>query len=136
MFILSAKRPLRTLRLVSIYHLLFPVSPKCQEGFQLSLPQVSGLQTSRGGAGLAALLDKLYIVGGLDAQNHDVHRTAEVYDPTIDSWQPMGVINRPRFHTGLISLGGSLYVVGGFDSAVYLSSMERCDPREGSWVEV
>lgn len=41
-----------------------------------------------------------------------------------------------RFTTAAATLGGAIYVAGGYDNQRYLSAVERYDAREGRWGEV
>jgi kelch-like protein 20 len=57
--------------------------------------------------------------------------TSERYDAGTDAWSPLPPLSHERFCLGGATLGGALYAVGGFDGKMYLSSVERYDPREG-----
>ena len=46
------------------------------------------------------------------------------------------VQKQPRSDAAGVALGGKIYVVGGFDGANQLRSVERFDPGTGQWEEV
>ena len=45
-------------------------------------------------------------------------------------------MRQKRFTVAAAELGGSIYATGGYDSEQYLATVERFDPREGSWYPV
>jgi hypothetical protein len=45
-------------------------------------------------------------------------------------------MRQKRFTVAAAELGGSIYATGGYDSEQYLATVERFDPREGSWFPV
>ena len=55
--------------------------------------------------------------------------SAERFDPLISAWFSVNSLEIKRRYTRLLALNGSLYVVGGFDGANHLASVERYDPR-------
>ena len=46
------------------------------------------------------------------------------------------VQKQPRSDAAGVALGGKIYVVGGFDGAKQLRSVERFNPRTGRWKKV
>lgn len=93
------------------------------------------MQAPHGGGGATALGDRIYAVGGL--ANGAASTLCDVLEPERDHWTPLPMLNRTRYNCAVTALGGSLYCAGGYDNQVYLSTMERLDPREGKrWTEV
>ncbi|XP_065841023.1 kelch-like protein 3 [Oscarella lobularis] len=57
--------------------------------------------------------------------------TVEYYDHLWNVWKEFPSLNEERFIPGIVSLGESVYAVGGFR----LHSVERYDSTQGRWVE-
>lgn len=55
--------------------------------------------------------------------------SAERFDPLMSAWFSVNSLEIKRRYTRLMALNGSLYVIGGFDGANHLASVERYDPR-------
>lgn len=64
-------------------------------------------------------------------------RTAEVYDPVVDTWSDVGFLTVPRTRHGAARLtDGRVLVVGGFDGEdAPLASVEIYDPDAAAFVE-
>ena len=82
--------------------------------------------------GVAALGGKLYAVGG-ETNWWSGIKTAEVYDPIDNSWNPIASMDTSRCAPGLAALGGKLYAVGGYNGDISLASTEVYDPINNSW---
>jgi len=73
------------------------------------------------------------VAGGGDGFEHAVD-SAELYDPSTQSFTPTGSLATPRAYPTAIRLpGGDVLVAGGIDSDVVLSSAELYDPSTGTW---
>ena len=106
----------------------------------------AGMQTDRGGH-VAALLDSgdVLVAGGATgtfAHGYDSLSSAELYDPTTNSWSYTGSLNTPRvWAAGTVLEDGTVLVAGGreanFDqqgpNVFALASAERYDPSTGTW---
>ena len=55
--------------------------------------------------------------------------SVEKFEPFLNSWSLVASMNTKRESTGMVELGGCLYIVGGTDGGTDLSSVERYDPR-------
>merc|ERR1719273_1780707 len=77
----------------------------------------------------------MYAVGGNDASIKPVP-LGESYDPDNDKWTSIANMHTKRKSHGVATLGGQLYVAGGYDGASQLSSVERYDPDENTWTKL
>ena len=102
---------------------------------------IASMDVSRAMCGVAALGGKLYAVGGWnnDGGGSNYLQTAEVYDPSENSWNPIASMDVSRGSLGVAALGGKLYAVGGYNtdaggaSATSLQTVEVYDPIDNSW---
>lgn len=68
----------------------------------------------------AALAGKIYVIGGFaplrlgNLLRLSVSDAVEVYDPAKDRWHPAAPLPRPLHHAAAASVGGRLFVLGGF----------------------
>ena len=70
------------------------------------------MPTARGGATAQAIGDKIYVVGGMDADGASL-ATVEVYDPPTNTWARRPSMATRRDNPGSAVLDGKLYVFGG-----------------------
>lgn len=85
------------------------------------------------GGGLAAASDALYLVVGQTADGN-VSQTFHAYDPAADEWDnPIPPPDRPtaRSFAGVVTDGNRIYVVGGYDGANPVATVEIFDPARG-----
>jgi len=97
---------------------------------------IASMSTARSLFGVAALGGKLYAVGGYNPMlgGGTYYKTAEVYDPSANSWTNIASMSTYRYGFDLEALGGKLYAVGGLNnSGVVLASAEVYDPIDNSW---
>ncbi|KAK9831297.1 hypothetical protein WJX74_010943 [Apatococcus lobatus] len=95
--------------------------------------EAGSMQYERGSHALVALPNEgvLWALGGGQPQSQ--LDKVEVYHPYQDQWFDGPHLPCPRFATAAAYLHGCIYMLGGFDGRQYLSSVIRCDPREGEW---
>jgi N-acetylneuraminic acid mutarotase len=76
------------------------------------------MPTARAGMAVAAVGDKIYVIGGLLQSGSGNTDIMEVYDTTLDSWStPPTPLPGPKRHgMGCVSNGEFIYVVGGFNT--------------------
>ena len=64
---------------------------------------------------------KIYVAGGLSdkisAEQQQMTAQVQIYDPASDQWQAGPALPQPRHHAYLVSVGGKLFVCGGFVQA-------------------
>jgi N-acetylneuraminic acid mutarotase len=78
---------------------------------------------------------KIYVVGGVNTETSTYPRTALVYDRSSGVWAEIPLCNNKIrcFHTSCV-IDGKLYVIGGGDSSMIISTMDMFDPTTGEWV--
>uniref|UniRef100_A0A0P4WFA8 Kelch-like protein diablo n=1 Tax=Scylla olivacea TaxID=85551 RepID=A0A0P4WFA8_SCYOL len=84
---------------------------------------------------------RLYVCGGWyeeEAGNTRVLAdTVDCYDPRTDTWSVVTRVPTPRYHAGILVVGGRLYVVGGFHSDATFDRatgvIECYDLETGRW---
>lgn len=74
---------------------------------------------------VASLHNKIYALS-------DIGELAE-YDPLKDRWIIRPPLSTPRFRTGLASVGGKLFSIGGGRNALPVSTVEEYDPETQNW---
>lgn len=74
---------------------------------------------------VASLHNKVYALS-------DIGELAE-YDPLKDNWIIRPPLSTPRFRTGLASVGGKLFSIGGGRNALPVSTVEEYDPETQNW---
>ena len=77
---------------------------------------------------------KVLVVGGLDSKGIGIGN-GEIYDPSLDSWSPTGIMVTPRgSHSSELLSDGRVIVVAGKTSQVRMAgSAEVYDPSSDSW---
>ena len=99
---------------------------------------IAPMDISRTYLGVAALGGKLYAVGGENNNGtfgaSTAGSSAEVYDPIVNTWNPIAPMDISRIYLGVAALGGKLYAVGGtYDLTSIFNSAEVYDPIDNSW---
>lgn len=90
--------------------------------------------------GVAELNGRIYFIGGFNRPNGrtGVANTVEAYDPKTDRWQFVAPLPETLHHTTAVSLGGFLYVIGGYNTLSFnpVSSAYRYDPATNTWTAI
>lgn len=87
--------------------------------------------------GVAALLGRVYTVGGFDASGAPTARV-EYYDPLRDEWAAAAPLPEPLHHVPLAAAGERLYALGGLRGASF-TAVDRVfayDPIRDAWEPV
>ena len=81
------------------------------------------------------LAGKIYVIGGVHTETSTYPRTALVYDRSSGEWTQIPLCNNKirNCHTSCV-IDGKLYVIGGNDSSMIVSTMDMFDPNTGEWV--
>jgi len=79
---------------------------------------------------------KVLVAGGIVSSVNSLPiRTAEIYDPAADDWNPATQLLTGRFnHTATLLPNGRVLVAGGFNGAIPLATAEIYDPATDFWV--
>jgi N-acetylneuraminic acid mutarotase len=103
------------------------------------------MDIARGSSGTATLSNgDVLVTGGYDSAAHVVTNTAELYDPTTNSWADTGSMTTPRALFKMTTLAnGEVLADGGVSSgspgsgdAVFNSSAEIYNPSTAQWSAV
>lgn len=81
-------------------------------------------------AGVAALDNRLYVIGGFDG--HDYLKDVEYYDPRSNTWTAIQPLNRARSAACITVMKDRIFVLGGFNGQ-FLDSVEVFEPRMNGW---
>ena len=93
------------------------------------------LPTARGEVGVAAVDEKVYVLGGTAQGRWDLPLNHE-YDPLADKWQERAPLPHGLSHVGAVGLNGKIYAFGGFTNIVHAGAMDLAyvyDPRSDAW---
>ena len=96
--------------------------------------EITDMQQARGGAFGVASQEKIFVAGGADEEG-TVLKTCEVYNVSTNEWQLISNLNVYRTHGSMVCLGGTLYVLGGFDQSKYNPEHSvECYDKQGKWI--
>ena len=96
--------------------------------------KITDMQQARGGAFGVASQEKIFIAGGTDEES-TVSKTCEVYNVSTNEWQLIADLNVYRTHGSMVCLGGTLYVLGGFDQTKKNPEHSvECYDKQGKWI--
>lgn len=108
----------------------------------------SPVPTQRTEVAVAAVEDKIYVVGGFsgelslkNALNFAISPAVEVYHPATNTWTMTTPLPEGRHHAGIASLNGFLYVIGGFAKSSLsvwqeVSTVYQYNPITKAWREL
>jgi len=63
-------------------------------------------------------------------------KSAECYDPGLDTWSPVADMSVGRNGVGIGVLDGEIYAIGGHTGSEVLKSVEVYKPNEGLWSSI
>ena len=96
--------------------------------------EITDMQQARGGAFGVASQEKIFVAGGADEEGK-VLKTCEVYNVSTNEWQLIANLNVYRTHGSMVCLGGTLYVLGGFDQTKKNPEHSvECYDKQGKWI--
>jgi len=89
----------------------------------------ANLNTGRGNHSATLLPNgKVLVAGGV------ITATAELYDPSTNSWSYAASMSTNRYdHTATLLPNGKVLVAGGYNGTTYFSSAELYDPATNTW---
>ena len=100
--------------------------------------QVSSMNEARHVMGAAVYFDAIFVVGGADEQRNQL-ASSEYYQVALNKWKTIAApLNQKRSGHAVVSAGGYLYALGGFNKDdKHLSSVERLsDLSATSWKNI
>jgi len=94
------------------------------------------LPTSRQGAAIAVVQEKIYVIGGRKGAGASgtVTNVVEVYDPSEDYWSSIQTMQEGRTGSQAAVVDGRIYVIGGAVEGEAKGSIEIYDPATDIWV--
>ena len=96
--------------------------------------EIIEMQQARGGAFGVASQEKIFVAGGANEES-TVLKTCEVYNTSTNEWQLIANLNVCRTHGSMVCLGGTLYVLGGFDQTKKNPEHSvECYDKQGKWI--
>lgn len=82
--------------------------------------------------GVAVVKDKIYVIGGIDAQNNFLNTVFE-YDASTDTWATKAPMPTARYSMGAAVVKNKIYAIGGtFGGPVNI--VEKYNPITDTWV--
>ena len=96
--------------------------------------QKKPLPVARNEVALAAVGDKLYVVGGSIGGN--AVPMLDRYDPATDTWVSLAPLPKGLDHLGIAVLNGKIVTVGGFIGSPHrgaVADVYEYDPAANSW---
>jgi hypothetical protein len=79
----------------------------------------------------------VYVIGGYDGQTGKFLNEGEKYNLLRDEWSNIANMNVPRCAFSATSVNSTLiFIFGGYDGTVRLSSIEKYDPDEDKWQQL
>ena len=115
---------------------------KSVESFDPSTNQwkkVPDLANARRDPAAATVCGKIVVVGGfcnIRLSASSVEPTCEVFDPFLNQWSSLSSPNVPRAACGIVSVGDTVYVFGGYGEGSALDSVEHYDAKCNEWQKV
>src|SRR5215831_19559 len=107
-------------------------SPRAEVTAEASWLMRARLQEARQEVGVAALQEKMYVIGGF-RRNGSQANTVEAYEFTADRWQFVQPLPIALDHPAAAVARGKLYVLGGFASGAAVDVTLEYDPQTDRW---
>ena len=97
---------------------------------------IAELEKARSGLVLVSVSGYIYAIGGRNRCTDHYFALCERYNPSTDQWIAVASMMTPRAWPAAGVLNNKIVVLGGFDGANRLSSVEIYDPEEDRWKHV
>jgi len=91
-----------------------------------------------GGKAVCSLNDKLYVTGGVSA-DQVLLNSLLCYDPGTDQWTELSGMETPRLFHVSVALDGKIYVISGSNSEIMTATTNTCevyDPDLDQWTSI
>ncbi|GLV79201.1 Kelch repeat-containing protein [Streptomyces hygroscopicus] len=115
------------------------VEPSYGEGWRPLAPIASGPRQEHG---VAAVGDKVYVIGGIvtdPAGGFPTTGRVEVYDTRHNTWSDAAPLPVAMNHPNVASVGGRIYVLGSLSGGAEWYALRDCfvyDPRADRWTRL
>jgi len=93
--------------------------------------EMSFMLSKRSSVATTNFQSKLVALGGRDGINR--LRSAEIYDPGTNQWDPLPDMNETRSHFSALTHGSSVFAIGGFNGTDALGEVEQFNFEEQIW---
>ena len=102
--------------------------------------RVPDLVNARRDAAAATVCGKIVVIGGFCVMEisalSEIEPTCEMFDPCLNQWSLVPSPNVPRAACGIVSVGDTVYVFGGYNEGSTLDSVECYDAECNEWQKV
>ena len=102
--------------------------------------RVPDLVNARRDAAAATVCGKIVVIGGFCVMeisaSSEIEPTCEMFDPCLNQWSLVPSPNVPRAACGIVSVGDTVYVFGGYNEGSTLDSVECYDAECNEWQKV
>ena len=99
---------------------------------EMNWKEVASLVDSRLSFSAAVFHSDCFIIAGGFGNNARTNSVV-LYDMHIDEWKSISCLNHSRSSHSLVSCHKTVYALGGYDDAKYLSSVERLSQEDEKW---
>ncbi|WP_099192677.1 GLUG motif-containing protein [Tepidibacter mesophilus] len=89
------------------------------------------MPTSRSGAGVIKVNDKIYVIGGRIGNKK--LKSVEEYNPETDTWTVKADMLTAKAQFGIAEVNGKIYVIGGIGNE-YKNTVEEYNPNTDTWI--
>jgi hypothetical protein len=112
--------------------LTFNLLPSKAAETSSSWTALSPMPTARGGAGVAEVNGKIYVIGGLNGNNQPLS-TIEEYDPQTNGWTSKQPMPTARSGFAIAVYQNKIYCIGGTVGNGFVGNTEVFDPVSNTW---
>lgn len=134
---LRSAAPIRIDACRSAQDVVLPFGTESASGRWRPLPQSPTVQDEPRAAAVGGVV---YIAGGLEQKRPGATLTSidtfVAYDPKRRTYEHLPRLPLRVDHPGLVSVGDSLYLIGGYHDGIPLDSVFRYTPATGEWVKL
>ncbi len=96
---------------------------------------VKALPHATAASGVVAYADKVYVIGGVDADGQAIN-LVQIYNPKTNSWSSGSLMPTKREHVGITLLDKTIYVVSGRVGEMSFNILEAYSPEQDQWTSL